>query len=86
MYEIPLVPPNPSKPPPKPPRSALVPVGIAFVVGGLALPRPLTLIAEAMPDGLVKALVFIGTDVFRLCFFVGVTMIILGALRNRTRR
>lgn len=84
MHEVPLIPPPQTPPPPKG-KSALVPTGIAFLLAGIVLPRPVRVLAEQLPDGLLRALAFISTDVLRLCFFVGLTMIIIGALRNRKR-
>lgn len=36
-----------------------------------------------MSNQRVAAVLFLATDAFRLCFFVGVTLLIIGALRNR---
>jgi hypothetical protein len=69
--------------PPSPQRSRLVPVGVVLLLLGLLIPRPLDTMAQQMPDDGLKGLAFILTDVFRLCFFVGVACWIIGALRNR---
>jgi hypothetical protein len=79
VQNVPLVPP----PAPPPRRSPLVPIGVGLVLAGVVLPRPLQKIAEGLTEPLVRAVLFLGTDVFRLCFFVGVVLITIGSLRSR---
>ena len=49
---------------------------------GLAVPRPLNEIAHQMSNQLIAAVMFLGTDAFRLCFFVGLGLLIVGSTRN----
>ena len=64
-------------------KSQLSNVGIVLLVLGLVVPRPLNALAQQLGQGLLAAILFLGTDVFRLCFFVGVTLLIVGGLRSR---
>jgi hypothetical protein len=64
-------------------KSKLVPVGILLILLGLLLPRLIANMAQVMTDSAVKSLLFILTDTFRLCFFIGLICSIIGGLRNR---
>ena len=64
-------------------KSKLFPTGIVLMVIGLLLPRRIWEIAESMTDSVIKSLLFISTDLFRLCFFIGLIFLIIGILRNR---
>lgn len=63
-----------------------MPLGLGLLIAGLVVPRPLDLVAQQMPLRTVRALLFLGTDLFRLCFFAGLALLIIGALRNRRAR
>ncbi len=56
--------------------------GIILLVMGLAIPRPLNELAHQTTNKLVAAILFLGTDAFRLCFFVGLGLLITGGVRN----
>ena len=56
--------------------------GIILLLMGIAIPRPLNEIAHQMTNQLVAAVLFLGTDAFRLCFFVGLGLLITGSVRN----
>jgi hypothetical protein len=64
-------------------KSKLVPIGIILILLGLFLPRQLANIAQPMDASAIRSILFISTDLFRLCFFVGLICAIIGALRNR---
>lgn len=66
--------------------SKLIVPGGVLVVMGPVIPRPLNEVAHQMSNQRVAAVLFLGTDAFRLCFFVGVTLLIIGSLRNRRWR
>jgi len=80
----PSPPPLPNTKPPK--RSVLLPLGAVLIVLGFTVPRPLTEAAKGMSLGPLRSIAFIGTDVFRLCFFAGVGCVIIGALRNQNQK
>jgi hypothetical protein len=73
--------PSPIKTAPK--KSNLVPVGVLLILLGIMVPRPLTHAAQSMEIGTLRSVSFIATDLFRLCFFVGIVCAIVGSLRNR---
>lgn len=75
--------PEASPPPQK--KSVLVPVGIGFLAAGVVVPRPLATFAAGLPEGPMRALAFLSTDLFRLGFFVGLALVVIGALRNRKK-
>lgn len=64
-------------------KSKLVKIGGILILIGLFLPRQIDNIAQSMDKGLLMVALFLFTDLFRLCFFVGVTCSIIGLLRNR---
>ena len=64
-------------------RSKLFPTGLVLMAIGLLLPRQIWKIAESLTDSALKSLLFISTDLFRLCFFIGLIFLIIGILRNR---
>lgn len=63
-------------------RSQLVPWGGLLIALGLFVPIPLTSAARQM-SGAARGLGLIATDLFRLGFFIGVALLIIGSLRNR---
>jgi hypothetical protein len=72
-----------SEPSPNVPKSSvLLPLGIALMVLGLLVPRPLGAAAQGMEPGL-KSIALILTDVFSVGFFGGVGCLIIGILRNK---
>ena len=66
--------------------SRLIPVGILFILVGLFVPIPLDNAATTMNPGSLRAISFIATDLFRLCFFFGIGTVIIGFVRNRKRK
>ncbi len=64
-------------------KSKLVPVGAILMGIGLLLPRQIWSIAESMASGLLQSLLYISTDIFRVCFYLGLIFLIVGILRNR---
>lgn len=66
-------------------KSALLPIGIILIVVGLFLPERLWNVATQLRPGDVRSVLFISTDLFRLCFFAGVACTIIGVLRNRKK-
>ncbi len=70
----------------KPRKSKLVPIGIVLMVVGKIGPRPIWNAAESMSDNGLKSILFLLTDAFRLAFFIGLTCLIIGLLRNRRWR
>ena len=64
-------------------KSKLVPVGIFLIILGIGLPRLIANIAQPMDESALRSLLFISTDLFRLCFFIGIICSIIGGLRNR---
>lgn len=64
-------------------KSKLVKIGGVLILIGLFLPRQIDNIAQSMDTGILRAELFFSTDLFRLCFFVGIICFIIGLLRNR---
>jgi hypothetical protein len=75
--------PEPSQRPVAKRRSKLVPAGAVLVGLAFLVPVPLDRAARQMAPGLGRAVAFIATDVFRLCFFAGIACLLVGWLRNR---
>ncbi len=63
-------------------KSKLVPIGILLILSGLFLPRQIANIAQPMDAGTLRSILFISTDLFRLCFFIGLICSVIGVLRN----
>ncbi|MFH1440823.1 MAG: hypothetical protein ABIH18_02110 [Candidatus Omnitrophota bacterium] len=66
-------------------KSKLVPAGIILMILGFCA-RSLSIYAKSSIPYNLKPLLFIFTDVLRLCFFVGLICLIIGMMRNRERR
>ena len=64
-------------------KSKLVPVGIVLILLGMFLPKAISNITQLMDTSTLKSIMLISTDLFRLCFFIGVICAIIGGLRNR---
>jgi len=64
-------------------KSKFLPAGIVLLILGLFLPMPITNMAQSMNVGTLRSLLFISTDLFRLCVFVGLIFLVIGLLRNR---
>ena len=67
-------------------KSILLPIGIVLIIIGLFVPGKVWDVATQMRPGTVKALLFISTDLFRLGFFAGIGMTIIGIMRNGKKR
>ncbi len=65
-------------------KSQLKPLGIILMIIGIIVPRPLWNFAESLPTGnSIKGLTFLFTDLFRLCFFIGLIVLIIGFVRGK---
>lgn len=68
---------------PKAASSSLVPLGGALIVLAVVAPRAVHGAAQSLEAGALKGGLFILSDLLRVGFFVGLAMVIIGALRNR---
>jgi hypothetical protein len=69
--------------PTSPRRSRLVPLGVALVLLQLVAPGLLRAELSRAEEPLLRAILFLAQDFFRLGALVGVGLWIIGALRNR---
>ena len=71
----------------EPPTSRLWPIGWALIAAGLFGPSITDRILAATAEGsLLRLFLLVGTDLVRLLFFIGLTFVIIGGLRNRRWR
>ena len=71
----------------EPPTSQLWPIGWGLIVAGLFGPSLTDRLLAAVADGSVaRVFLLLVTDLVRLLFFVGLTFVIIGGLRNRRWR
>ncbi len=73
---------EPATPPKK---SPLIAVGVLLMLLGFVLPRPVAGIARSLQGGFLKAMLLISTDLLRLCFFIGIGVLLIGLVRKRKK-
>ena len=64
-------------------KSKLLPVGIVLLLSGLFLPRIIADLAQQMHESIIRSILFISTDVLRICAIVGILVSIMGAVKNK---
>jgi hypothetical protein len=57
-----------------------------LIVIGLFVPQLFGQFALSLPPGSLRFFSVIASDLLRLCFFIGIALAIIGALRNRKSR
>ncbi len=73
--------------PSEPPTSQLWPIGWGLIVAGLFGPGVTDrILASATEGSLLRLFLLLATDLVRLLFFIGLTFVIIGGLRNRRWR
>lgn len=70
--------------PPKTP--LLIPIGALLIFSSIFVPRLLDDAAFSMPQSSLRVLAFLASDVFRIFFFAGIGMVMIGYVRQRKRR
>ncbi len=67
----------------KPKRSPFIRIGLVLMGVGMFLPGAVERIAQSLEGGFLKATLLISTDLLRLCFFIGVAVLLIGLVRKR---